>query len=342
MAGIRYDAEELQLIETLRGRGVPIRVVAMKLRRTPAAIQGALRARGWIDPARSKLMRSVSNFSPEQRHAFREFVCSRADQTSSDIRDAWNREAAMKQWPTVNNERVLYYLGEQGLKKTKQEYMRSESYRKTQSVAQTIRRAKEQAAWLRILMARRTEMYASKSNLPRRKCHLCHETWPLTDEFFRHAGRGSKYFLKTCRICYHNVGGTAEERRQQRMDAYDRQVVTKQISLAKAERDAIFRQHPNFLARRCSRCHEAWELLPKRFPKYKLASGRELYRKTCRFCLRADARLKERAKLELGRLQTTLCYPEPNARSIVEQDSQAPSSAPQWIHSEGDTGHLSS
>src|SRR5437016_2070524 len=143
---------------------------------------------------------------------------------------------------------------------------------------------------------RRAEMYAHDSNLLRRKCQLCLQTWPLTDEFFSHSGRGRKYFLKTCRLCYQNLSGTAEVRRKQRLDAYDRHVAVKQISHAKAERDAFLRQHRNFPTRSCFRCHETWELLSKRFPKYKLASGLELYRRTCRFCLRTGARLKERAK----------------------------------------------
>jgi hypothetical protein len=112
------------------------------------------------------------------------------------------------------------------------------------------------------------------------------------------------------------------------MEAYDRHVMVKQISLAKAERDAFLRQNRNFPVRRCSRCHETWELLLKRFPKYKLPSGRELYRRTCRFCLRADARLKERAKLELERMQTVI--PETNTRRVAEQGNQAPFSVQQW------------
>jgi len=331
MAGRRYDTEELQRIATLRDRDFSIQAVAREVGRTPSGIQSALRARGWIDPARSKVMSSVNIFSSEQRDAFREFVRSRASQNNpTDIRIAWNKEAAMKQWPTVNNERVLYYLREAGLQKTKGEYMRSQSYRRRQSVAQKTRRAKEQEAWLGILRVRRAEMYAHDSNLLRRKCQLCLQTWPLTDEFFSHSGRGRKYFLKTCRLCYQNLSGTAEERRKQRLDAYDRHVAVKQISHAKAERDAFLRQHRNFPTRSCFRCHETWELLSKRFPKYKLASGLELYRRTCRFCLRTDARLKERAKLELNHIQTTMLDPETGAQRIVEQSNQAPFSFQQW------------
>jgi hypothetical protein len=329
MAGRQYGTEELQLIATLRDQGLSIPAVARELGRTPSGIQGVLRARRWVDPARSKLMSSVSVFSPEQRDAFREFVCSRAaDHSSTDIRDLWNKDAATKPWPTVNNERVLYYLRAQGLKKTKSEYMRFESYRKRQSSAQQVRRAKEQASRLRILRVRREELYAREGNLPRRKCDVCRETWPLADEFFRHSGTGRKYFLKTCRNCYRNVSGTAVERQKQRMEAYDRDVIVKQISLAKVERDAFLHQHRNSPTRRCSRCHETWELLLKRFPKYKLPSGRELFRRTCRFCLRTDARFKERAKLELERTQTV--KPETNARRVVGQGNHAPFSVQQW------------
>jgi hypothetical protein len=331
MAGRHYDTEELQLIATLRDRGFSIPAVARELGRTPSGIQGALRARRWVNPARSKLMSSVSIFSPQQRDAFREFVCSRAaGHTSTDIRDAWNQEAAMKQWPTVNNERVFYYLRAYGLQKTKSEYMRFESYRRRQSLAQQTRRANEQAARLRILRIRRAELYAREADLARRKCHVCRETWPLTDEFFRHSGHGGKYFLKTCKNCYKSVGGTAVERRKQRMEAYDRYVMVKQISLAKADRDAFLHRHRNFPTRRCSRCHETWELLLKRFPKYKVPGGRELYRRTCRFCLRTDSRLKERAKLEWDRIQTPMRDPETDARKAVEQGNQVPFSVQQW------------
>jgi hypothetical protein len=54
----------------LRDRGLSISVVARELGRTPFGIQGALQARRWVDPARSKLMRSVSVFLPEQQDAF--------------------------------------------------------------------------------------------------------------------------------------------------------------------------------------------------------------------------------------------------------------------------------
>lgn len=332
MAGRHYDTEELRLIAALRDRGFSIPAVASAVGRTPAGIQCALRARGWIDPARSNLMSSVSTFSSEQRDAFTEFVRLRAaDHTSTDIRDAWNRGAAAKQWPAVNNERVLYYLRAYGLNRTKSEYMRFEAYRRRQSLAQKTRRAKEQAARLRILRVRREELYARETDLPRRKCQVCCETWPLTDEFFRYSGRGGTYFLKTCRTCYYNsLCGTAVERRKRRMEAYDRHVMVKQISLAKAERDAFLHQHRNFPTRRCSRCHETWELLLKRFPKYKLASGRELHRRTCRFCLRTDARLKERAKLELARTQMTTFEAETKEQRAGEQDKQVPFSVQQW------------
>jgi hypothetical protein len=329
MAGRQYGTEELQLIATLRDQGLSIPAVARELGRTPSGIQGVLRARRWVDPARSKLMSSVSVFSPEQRDAFREFVCSRAsDHSLTDIRDLWNKDAATKQWPTVNNERVLYYVRAQGLKKTKSEYMRFESYRKRQSSAQQERRAKEQASILRTLRVRREELYAREGNLPRRNCDVCRETWPLTDEFFRRSGVGRKYFRKTCKNCYHKVSGTAVERRAQRTDAYDRHVIVKQLSLAKTERDAFLRQHRNFPVRRCFRCHETWELTLKRFPKYKLPSGRELHRRTCRFCLRKDARFKQRAKLELERMQTGI--PDTNAHGVSGQGDQAPFSVRQW------------
>jgi hypothetical protein len=102
------------------------------------------------------------------------------------------------------------------------------------------------------------------------------------------------------------------------MDAYDRHVVVKQIPAAKAERDVFLHQHRNFPTRRCSSCHETWELLPKRFPKYKLASGREHHRKTCRFCLRAAARAKERKKMALDRMPIRMLDRDLTARRSVE------------------------
>jgi hypothetical protein len=164
---------------------------------------------------------------------------------------------------------VTYYLRELGLQKTAREYMQFESYRRRQRIAQRTRRAKKREAKLRVLRTRRAELYARESDLPRRKCQLCRETWPLTEEFFRHAGIGRNYCLNTCRMCDHSLTGTAEERRKQRMLAHDRNVVIKQITVARVERDSFLHQHPNFRTRRCSRCHELWELLPKRFPTYK-------------------------------------------------------------------------
>jgi hypothetical protein len=324
MAGKHYDAEELLRIANMRKRGHSIRAIAMALERTSSGIQGILRAHGWIDPKRSSVMSSVRIFSPDQREVFRNFVSSRASgQTSTDIRDAWNAEATRKQWPTVNNERVLYYLRECGLAKTKGEYMQFESYRKRQSTAQRSRRSKEHSARLRALRARREEVYGREPGLSRRKCSLCSETWPLTDEFFRHSGQGSRYFLKTCKICFRNVGGTAEERRKQRLEAYDRHVMVKQISLAKVERDAFLQQHRNFPVRTCSRCQETWELLPRRFPQYKLPSGCELYRQTCRFCLRADARGKERAKVHLDRTQVATAGSANKKQRVQRQSNVA-------------------
>jgi hypothetical protein len=301
MAGRHYSRAELQMIAIMRKRGVSIPAVARKLGRTPAAIQGVLRTRRWIDPARSKVMSSVRIFSPEQRGAFREFVRARAaEQTPSDIRDEWNKAAVTKGWPTVNSERAIYYLRELGLQKTKREYMQFESYRRRQSTAQGARRTREREDRRRVLRTRRTQLYARDSDVPRRKCQVCRETWPLTKEFFPNAGNRAEYFLRTCRICYSSLSGPAAERQEQRRLRYNRDVVVKQISAARAERDAFLRQHGSFPTRNCFRCHEVWELLSKRFLTYKSASGGELYRRTCRFCLRAGARLKERAKKDAG------------------------------------------
>lgn len=320
MAGRHYNRAELQMIAIMRKRALSIPMIARQLGRTPAAIQGALRARRWVDPARSKVMSSVRIFSPEQRAAFREFVRSRAaGQTPSDIRDEWNNAAMTKQWPSVNNERVTYYLRELGLQKTRREYMEFESYRKKQRIAQSARRANEREARRRVLRTRRSELYGRESDLPRRKCQGCRETWPLTQEFFPNAGNSTKYFLNTCRMCYRRLSDTAAERRKQRALMYDRDVVVKQTSAAKAERDALLHQHRNFPIRRCSRCHEDWELLSTRFPKYKLASGREVYRRTCRFCLRASARLTERATKALVRVR----LPGETATPLAPTDPQA-------------------
>jgi hypothetical protein len=98
------------------------------------------------------------------------------------------------------------------------------------------------------------------------------------------------------------------------MLAYDRSAVVKQIAVAKAERDAFVRQHRNVPTRRCTRCHEVWELLPKRFPTYKWAAGVRLYRKTCRFCLRTAARLKEREKKLLLGIPTAILDYELSAK----------------------------
>ena len=297
MAGKLYSTEELQAIATMRGRGLSISVVAKRLGRTPPGIQGALRARRWVDPTRSKVMSSVRVFSAPEQKAFREFVRSRvAGHTPSDIRDEWNKEAAMKGCPTVNNERVTYYLRALGLQKTRWEYRQLESYRRKQSIAQRTRRAKEREARRRLLRTQRAELYVCEPDLARRKCEVCCETWPLTEEFFHHAGNSAKYFLNTCRMCSQRRTGTAAERRKERMLRYDRNVVIKQITAARIERGAFLHQHRKFPTRRCCRCHEVWELLPTRFPTYKTAAGGRLYRQTCRFCLRTSARLKERAR----------------------------------------------
>ena len=216
MSGRHYTSDELRMIATMRDRALSVPRIANQLGRTPDGIQCALRTRRWVNPTRSKVMSSVRIFSSPEQRAFREFVRSRAAwHTPSDIRDQWNKEAATKQWPTVNNERVIYYLRELGLQKTKSEYMQFESYRRRQSVAQQTRRAKERETKLRFLRTRRAELCAHEPDLPRRKCHVCHETWPLTREFFPNAGNSVNYFLKTCGLCYHSRTGTAAQRRMQ-------------------------------------------------------------------------------------------------------------------------------
>jgi hypothetical protein len=57
------------------------------------------------------------------------------------------------------------------------------------------------------LRTRRAELCARESDLPRRKCQLCHETWPLTGEFFPNAGNSAKYFVNTGRMCYSSPKG---------------------------------------------------------------------------------------------------------------------------------------
>jgi hypothetical protein len=312
MAGKRYDSHELLMMAAMRDRGLSIPTIAKELGRTPSGIQSALRARGQTDPVRSKLMSSVCIFSLEQKVAFREFVCTRgAACTPSDIREEWNREAAARGWPTVNNERVIYYLRGARLQKTKREYMQYESYRRRQSMAQRTRRAQEREARRRFLRTRRQELYEREPTIGRRKCQVCLETWPLTIEFFRHAGSSEEYFLTACKICYCSLNGTADERRRQRMHAYDRHVIVKQISVAKADRDVFLRQHRNFPTRRCSRCHEIWELRSARFPIYHTTGGGDLYRRTCRFCLRAAARLNQREETAFDRIPAVVARESP-------------------------------
>jgi hypothetical protein len=296
MAGRHYSSDELEMIVALRQAGLSIPAVARQLGRTSSGIQGVLRTRGWVDPMRSRAMVAVEIFSPEQRQAFRDFVSPRAAiHTPTEIGDQWNKEAGAKSWPTANSERVIYYLRQMGLQKTRREYMQVESYRRKQRVAQKTRRAKERELRRQELRTYRGELYSRESDISRRKCQACGETWPLREEFFHTAGN-TKYLLYTCRLCDHSLSGTAEERREHRALKYDRHVVLQQIAAAKVERDASLRQHRNLPTRRCARCREVWELLPRRYPRYKASSGRELYRKTCRFCLRLSERLKERAR----------------------------------------------
>lgn len=300
MGGRGYSGDELQRILNLRQRGVSVATVARELGRTPNAIQCVLRTRGWVDPVRSRMRHSIRILSPEQREVFRDFVRSRAAVgTPSDIRDEWNAGAVTKRWPSVNNERVIYYLRELGLEKTRGEYMQFESYRRRQHISQTSRRKQERETRRRALRSRRAELYERERDIPRRRCETCRETWPLTTEFFPNAGNKLNYFLRTCRLCYRSRSGTAAEKLKQRMLVYDREVVTKQIAMAKAERDLFIRQHRHHPTRQCTRCHEVWELLTKRFPEYKGANGEKLYRRTCRFCLRTAARIQDRGKKAL-------------------------------------------
>ena len=306
MAGKPYDEHDLLVILKMRGDGVPIPVIAASLGRTPAGIQGALKARGWVDPGRSQVVRCALKFTTEQRIAFRNFICSHtAGYTAADIRDKWNQEAALKGWPVVTSDRVFRCRRKSGLQPAKSECMQFESYRRKQSAAQKVRRAQERATRRQALRSRRAEIDASQMNLPRRKCQVCLEIWPLTEEFFRHAGCNGKYYLNTCRLCNHAISpGTAEERRAQRIAAYDRRVAVTQLSHARCERDAFLVAHRDFPTRRCSRCHENWELLPVRYPRYDGGDGK-LYRKTCRFCLRAAERVKDRARKALNRVPAT-------------------------------------
>ena len=192
--------------------------------------------------------------------------------------------------------------------------MRFQSYRSRQSIIQRRRRASEHATLLGVLKAKRTELYAERPDLVRKNCRCCRETWPLTKDFFRNAGIGGEYFLNTCKMCYRDLSGTSADRRKQRRDEYDRFVRVKQISAARDERDAFLGQHPTFPTRRCSCCREMWELQLSRFPKYKSAKGSEHYRKTCRFCLRAAARLKERTQLPPDHI------PAPNLECDLQLD----------------------
>jgi|SRR5581483_9558189 len=305
MAGRPYSNDEILLLSKMRADGFSIPVIATSLGRTPAGIQGALRARGWVDPARSRKMESVEKFTAEQRTAFQDFLNShKFGHTSSDVRDEWNRKAAIKGWPVVTSDRVFRYRRKLGVQPTKNECAQFESYRRKQCASQRARRANECKIRRQAFRSRRIQIYGSEAEFLRRKCQICLETWPLTEEFFHHAGRGGKYFLKTCRLCSHAVpANAAEERCAQRMAAYDRHVAVTQISHARCERDAFLREHRHFPTRRCARCKETWELLPARYPKYKGAAG-ELYRKTCRFCLRAAERRRDRADTALRRARS--------------------------------------
>lgn len=174
MAGRHYSGQELEIIATMRHRGLSVPTVAARLGRTPAGVQCALRVRRWVDPTRSRVMSSVRVFSSPEQRTFREFVRSRAAGcTPSDIRDQWNTEAATKGWPTVNNERVSYYLRQLGLQKTAIEYRQFDSYRRKQRIVQRARCALEREAWVRALRTRRAELFACNPDLRRRTCQVC-------------------------------------------------------------------------------------------------------------------------------------------------------------------------
>jgi hypothetical protein len=310
MAGKPYQQEALRSIGIMRRNGMSIPAIAESLGRTQAGIQNKIRVLGLADPARSTAMRAVRKFTPEQKNAFREFISTHySGHTAIDIRDAWNREAAARGWPVVNADRVRYYRRQSGQRPTKGECLQFGSYRQKQRQVQRLRRRTESENRRQVLRHRRAELYAGGQNLSKRKCQVCEETWPLTDEFFRKAGSHGNYYLNTCKLCVRAAdGNTAEERRVQRMEAYDRSVAVKQISHAACERDAFLHAHRAFPTRRCCRCHETWELLATRYPKYKGANGTELYRKTCRFCLRAAERLKERERNALCTKPTNAAY----------------------------------
>lgn len=308
MAGRRYQQEDLRSIERMRRDGVSIPVIAETLGRTRAAIQNAIRAMGLVDPTRSKIMRAVQPFTSQQKQAFREFISSHSSGcTSVDIRDAWNQEASTKGWPAVNSFRVLYYRRQSGQRPTKAECLRFESYRYKQRGVQRKRRENESKIRRQALRRRRAELYLAEVGLSRRKCQVCGEIWPLTKDFFRNAGSNEKYYLQTCKLCLRAATSkTAEERRIQRMEEYDHHITARQIIHATCERDAFLRNHRNFPTRRCCRCHETWELLPIRYPKYRGADGAELYRKTCRFCIRKAERLKERERNVFRRMRLSM------------------------------------
>ena len=193
-----------------------------------------------------------------------------------------------------------------GLQPTRIERRQFEAYRKKQCASQRTRRAEDRKTRRQALRKRRLEIYASEVDLSRRKCQVCLEIWPLTEEFFQHAGEDRKYYLNTCKPChYAATANTAQGRRAHRAEVYDRQVVISQISHARCERDLFLRNYRDFPTQRGSRCHETWELLPTRYSKYRGAGDVELYRKTCRFCLRTAARIKDRARKSFNRALAT-------------------------------------
>ena len=297
MPGVVWKDSEKEALKRYVSEGLTARMMKRKgyftgngvdgvdVNRSTMSIQKQMQRMGLVDPERSSMVKE------DKAEAWRG---KDRDACIADLVDHWRTtpvETFAERWG-VSPATIKYLLKKRGLGLTWKEaiQLKDSPFRnpeKRKEWAETFR------AKARLRREKRREELVSKamqqlqldSGTKRRRCHLCHNVYPLIGEFFRvtkHKGR--LYFAHLCIVCSCERGSANRERGENLMVRRNRERLIELSDRLRANQKV--REE-----RICWKCFRSWPV-DKRFFKYSIsrATGRVLYEHVCRLCRAARRR----------------------------------------------------
>src|SRR5262249_54302864 len=147
---------------------------------------------------------------------------------------------------------------------------------------------------------RRLEVLATQPGIGQRVCDQCHETWPLTEEFFQSFPSAKKiYFLYACHIC-------APARRRDKNPTGESPKTRRLRIQLEARREQVLASQPETQTKNCRVCWNPWPLTREFWRSSRTKAGNLCLDPRCRLC--QNARRREAAKARCARKKFVFAF----------------------------------